>query len=96
MSWKMTAKQRDEQDEKLATAIDALSSAVDFLSLEIEVAKIEGRLEAVREHGLPASWIKRHTRRLQEVADATRSRFGREALQFTAAESQCLTAEALR
>ncbi len=96
MSWKMTAQQRAEQEAKLTAAIDALDSAADYLSLEIAVAKADGRLEAMREHGLSTSAFKRYSRRLQEVADAVRSRFGREALQFTAAESRQLTAEALR
>lgn len=96
MSWQMTAQQRAEQEAKLAAAIDALERAPDFLRLEIEVAKIEGRLEGVREHGLPAAACRRHTQRLQAVADAARSRFGREALQFNAAEKKQLMAEALR
>ncbi|WP_210669010.1 hypothetical protein [Pseudomonas protegens] len=96
MSWKMTAQQRAEQEAKLVAAIDAVAGAADFLSLEIAVAKVEGRLQGVREHGLPAAACRRHTQRLQEVADAARGRFGREALQFTAAESRQLTAEALR
>lgn len=96
MSWTMTPKQRAEQEAKLAAAIDALEHAPDFLSLEMEVAKIEGRLQAVGEHGLPAAACRRHTQRLQAVADAARSRFGREALQFTAAESRQLMVEALR
>ena len=96
MSWKMTAKQQAEQEAKLTAAIDALAQAADFLSLEIAVAKIEGRLQGVREHGLPAAAFKRYTQRLQAVADAARARFGRAAMAFSPAESRRLMAEALR
>lgn len=96
MSWKMTADQQAEQEAKVASAIDALLQVGNLLDMEIQNARIEGRLEALQEQGLPAARFEHHSERLKYAVMAVRRRLGTKTVKLTAAEVEQLVQEALR